>query len=184
MQEEAARNLTHLQRVRGEVCRQSEQTNTWFLREDRKRFWFKPGRDHHLGKDFCNRCGHLCGDRAVRSNHPTKCRNGVALVCEQVRGGDRVYGAVRCDRDAARVCVFDDRDGGKVVVGCGSKRGIGINIVVVRHLLAVQLRCLCNAGALVLGEKRTALVTIFTVSQHAFAQAEHLKADGLFNGRR
>ena len=49
------------------------------------------------------------------------------------------FRAVRSDGNAARVGMFDDRDRGLVEVARGSARGVRIDIVVVRHVLAVQL---------------------------------------------
>jgi hypothetical protein len=56
-------------------------------------------------------------------------------------------GDVRPDRDAAGVGVLDDGDGRLVEVVGGAAGGVGVDVVVVGHLLAVQLRRLRQPGA-------------------------------------
>ena len=85
--------------------------------------------------------GHRHRDRHVGRDHPAERRDRVARVRLAVRLGD-----VRADRDAARVGVLDDRDGRLVEVVRRATGRIGVDVVVVGHLLAVQLRRLREAA--------------------------------------
>jgi hypothetical protein len=86
-------------------------------------------------------------------------------VRAEVGAGDRVE-RIRCrGRDAARVGVLDDRDGGLDHVVRGPQRGIRVDVVVVRHLLALQLRRLGDAVAAGARVDRTALVRVLAVAE-------------------
>ena len=123
------------------------------------------GRDDDLGEDVPQVLGHLQGDRAVGRDHAAERRDRVALVRAQVRAGDRVERVRRGDGDAARVGVLDDRDGGLDHVERGAQRGIRVDVVVVRHLLALQLRGLRDAVPADAGVDRGALVRVLAVAQ-------------------
>src|SRR5690606_19079977 len=90
--------------------------------------------DDHLGEDLGDLLGHLDAHLAVGGDDATEGRDRVALVRVAVRGGDVVG-----DRDAARVGVLDDRDARLAVVVRGTPGGVGVLVVVVGHLLAVEL---------------------------------------------
>src|SRR5690606_26567936 len=68
-------------------------------------------------------------------------------------------------RDAARVRVLDDRHGRVGVVVRGPPRGVGVDVVVVAHRLAVQLLGLRQPGA-TRAVQRRALVRVLPVAQH------------------
>jgi hypothetical protein len=71
---------------------------------------------------------------AVDGDDAAERRHGVARVRLAVGLGD-----VAADGDAARVGVLDDRDARLGVVVRGPQRGVGVDVVVVGHRLAVQL---------------------------------------------
>ena len=110
----------------------------------------KDGATTHLGEDVGDLLGHLDGDLAVDRDHPAERRDRVARVRLAVRLGD-----VGADRDAARVGVLDDGDRRLGEVVRGPPRRVGVDVVVVRHLLAVQLLGLRQPGAATPG-RRTA----------------------------
>jgi hypothetical protein len=79
-------------------------------------------------------------------------------------------GDVGADRDAARVGVLDDRDRGLVEVEGGAQGRVGVDVVVVRHRLAVQDRALCDARRrLEVDVERALLVRVLAVAQHVGA---------------
>ena len=100
------------------------------------------GRDDHLGEDLGDLLGHLDRHRAVGRDHAAERGDRVARVRLAVRLGD-----VGADRDAARVGVLDDRDRRLVEVVRRAAGGVGVDVVVVGHLLAVQLLGLRQAGS-------------------------------------
>src|SRR5690606_9192326 len=91
-------------------------------------------------------------------------RHRIARVRERVSLGDR-----RGGRDAARIRVLDDRDGGCVVVVGGAQGGIRIDVVVVRHLLAAVLGGLGDAVPAWTAVERSALVGVLAIAQHVGA---------------
>ena len=91
-------------------------------------------RDDHLGEDLGDLLGHRQVDLAVGGDHPAERRDRVAGVRLAVRRGD-----VGADGDPARVGVLDDRHARVGVVVRGPPGGVGVDVVVVGHLLAVQL---------------------------------------------
>ena len=111
-------------------------SRTFFLRgEDLERLGRVGRRQHHLGEDLGHLLGHRRADLAVRRDHAAERADRVRGVRLAVGLGD-----VGADRDPARVGVLDDRDAGEVaVVVRRPPRGVGVDVVVVRHLLAVQL---------------------------------------------
>ena len=70
-------------------------------------------------------------------------------------------------RDPARVGVLDDRHGRLVEVVRGPAGGVGVDVVVVGHLLAVQLFGLRETSALPGAVQRRPLVRVLAVAQHA-----------------
>ncbi len=94
----------------------------------------KAGAHDHLGEDVGELRGHRRRDGPVRRDHTAVGADRIARVRLAVRLGD-----VRADRDAARVGVLDDRDARLVEVVGGAARRLGVDVVVVAHLLAGQL---------------------------------------------
>ena len=138
----------------------------FFFAEELERFGLERGRDEHLGEDARDRLGHRERHRAVRRDDAAERRHRVALVGAPVRVGDGVGCAGRRDRDAARVGVLDDRDRGLGEVERGPHRGIRVDVVVVRHLLAVQLHGLRDAGSSALRRvARRLLVRVLAVAE-------------------
>jgi hypothetical protein len=117
------------------------------LGEDLQRLRLEVGGDDDLGEDVTEVLGHLQGDRAVGCDHAAERRDRVALVRAQMRRGDGVERVGRRDRDAARVGVLDDRHRGLDHVERRAQGRIGVDVVVVRHLLALQLLGLGDAVA-------------------------------------
>ena len=91
-------------------------------------------RHDHLGEHLGDLLGHPDRDRDVGGDDAAERRDRVAGVRLAVRLGD-----VGADGDAARVGVLDDRDGRLVEVVRRPAGGVGVDVVVVGHLLAVQL---------------------------------------------
>ena len=122
------------------------------------------GRHDDLGEDVGHGAGHLDGDRPVRRDDAAEGRDRVALVRLAVRLRDVV-----AHGDAARVGVLDDGDGRlvAVVVG-GAHRGVGVDVVVVGHLLAVQLPGLRQARLRLepVGVEGGVLVRVLAVAEH------------------
>src|SRR6185312_8687649 len=74
------------------------------------------------------------------------------------------------DGDAAGVGVLDDRDGRAVVVVGGAPGGVGVDVVVVAHGLAVQLDGLGETARSPLGDvDRGTLVRVLAVAEHVGA---------------
>jgi len=74
------------------------------------------------------------------------------------------------DGDPARVGVLDDRHRRLVEVGGRAPGGVGVDVVVVRHRLAVQLLGLREPGRAVLAHvQRGRLVRVLAVPQHVGA---------------
>ena len=120
-------------------------------------------RHDDLGEHLGDLLGHRQVDRAVGRDDPAEGRDRVAGVRLAVRGGD-----VGADGDAARVGVLDDRDAGVGVVVRGPPGGVGVDVVVVGHLLAVQLLGVRQPGLNAAVERR-ALVRVLAVAQHVGA---------------
>ena len=120
-------------------------------------------RDDDLGEHLGHLLGHRQVDLAVGRDHAAERRERVAGVRLAVRRGD-----VGADGDPARVGVLDDRDAGVVVVVRGPPGGVGVDVVVVGHLLAVQLLGVREPGAEAAVE-RGALVRVLAVAQHVGA---------------
>ena len=79
---------------------------------------------------------------------------------------NRIGGTGGCHGDTTGVVVLDDGNGRLIEVVGGAQGGVGVNVVVVAHGLAVQLLGLCNAG----GGRRVdvqggALVRVLAVAQ-------------------
>ncbi len=119
--------------------------------------------DQHLGEDRDDLLGQRHGDRAVDRDHAAVGGDRVALVRLAVRLGD-----VRAGGDAARVGVLDDRDGRPGVVVGGAAGGVGVHVVVVGHLLALQLLGAREATRAVAVEGR-GLVRVLAVAEHVLA---------------
>ena len=153
-----------------EVCI-PRQTARWIQKTMRERY----GRDYALVQQ--NRVNGLSvveGEGLLTrlpiietGNLDYRTRDMVALVARVragVRRGDRIARAAR-HRDAAGVGVLDDRHRGFVEVVRGAQGGIGVDVVVVRHLLALQLGGLGDAAAGGLDVERRLLVGVLAVAQ-------------------
>ena len=119
------------------------------------------GRHDHLGEHLGDLLGHLAGHRPVGRDHAAERRDRVARVRLAVGLGD-----VGAGRDAARVGVLDDRHGRLVEVVGRPAGGVGVDVVVVGHLLAVQLLGCGQAGPRQCGVERGRLVRVLAVAQH------------------
>ena len=139
---------------------QHEQPPVPLLPQDREGVVVVGRRHDDLGEGVVERRRHRGGHRTVRRDDPAVRRHRVA----RVRRGIRLLDGVP-DGDATRVGVLDDRDGRLVamVVG-GPHRGVGVDVVVVRHLLAVQLLGGGEPGPPV-GVERGLLVRVLAVAQ-------------------
>ena len=117
-------------------------------------------RDDHLGEHLGDLLGHRQVDLAVGRDHAAEGRHRVAGVRLAVRRGD-----VGADGDAARVGVLDDRHAGVGVVVRGPPGGVGVDVVVVGHRLAVQLLGV-RQPRLPVPVERGPLVRVLAVAQH------------------
>ena len=118
-----------------------EEAHVLLALEDLDRAVLVRRRDHHLGEHLGDLLGHLHRHRPVDRDHAAERGDRVALVRLAVRLGD-----VGTDGDAARVGVLDDRDRGLVEVVRRPAGRVGVDVVVVGHLLAVQLARLREPG--------------------------------------
>ena len=93
---------------------------------------------------------------------------------DAAKGADRVaserlipgFAQARADRDAARVGVLDDRHRRRSEFGDQLEGGVGIGIVVVRQLLALELARGRHAGAALAGAvERARLMRVLAVAQ-------------------
>ena len=137
-------------------------------------------RDDDLGEHLGDLLGHRQVDLAVGRDDAAERRHRVAGVRLAVRGGD-----VGADGDPARVGVLDDRDAGVGVVVRGPPGGVGVDVVVVGHRLAVQLLGVREPG-LEAPVERGALVRVLAVAQHVGALpagADPRREDRLLVGR-
>ena len=146
--------------------RADEQPDVLLGLEDLHRSLVVRRRDQHLGEDLGHLGRHLHRHRHVGSDHASERRRRVTLVSLAV-----CLGHVGADRNAARVGVLDDRDGRLVEVVRRPPSRVAVDVVVVGHLLAVQLRRLRQAGLRLeaVGEERGALVRVLAVAQHRLA---------------
>lgn len=95
------------------------------------------------------------------------------------------FGDIHADRDAARVGVLDDRDTGLVVVVRRAPGRLRVDVVVVRHLLAVQLFRVGEA-TIAVGVQRRGLVRVLAVAKHVRAlegRAQEVGEDRIVGGR-
>ena len=118
------------------------------------------GRDDDLDKDFRDRLGGGGVERAVE-------RDDAAERADRVAGERLVPGLAqaRADRGAARVGVLDDRDRRLGEFGDQLVGGVGVGVVVVGQLLALDLARGRDAGTVVAGAvERGALVRVLAVA--------------------
>src|SRR5699024_5014850 len=94
------------------------------------------GQDH-LGDHGLDLPGHGQGDRTVGGDHRAVGGDRIGGVGTGMGGGDVL--ALGGHRDAAGVVVLHDDHGGPFVVEGGAGGGVGIDVVVVAHLLAAEL---------------------------------------------
>ena len=147
LQEQAAGDEPHVHALLLPVAGSCRRRRFFLSLKHLERGRLEVGRDDDLGEDVAQVLGHLERDGAVGGDDAAERRHRVALVRAQVGARDRVERVRRGDRDAARVRVLDDRDGGLDQVERRAQGRIGIDVVVVRHLLALQLRRLRDAVA-------------------------------------
>src|SRR5699024_4354804 len=120
------------------------------------------GREDDLGEGVVQGGRHGGGDRAVARDDAAVGRDRVARVGALVRGLDGVT-----DGDATGVGVLDDRDGRPVaVVVGGTQGGVGVDVVVVGHLLAVELVGPRQTGPGIGDVEGRPLVRVLAVAQH------------------
>ena len=129
---------------------------------------FVGGRAHHLCEDLRDLRCQADRHRAVGGDDPAERAHRVAGVRLAVRVGDGI-GRIIAYRDAAGIRVFDDRDARFGVVEGGAAGGVGVDVVVVGHFLAVVLHRLGDARGTRESVERGPLVWVFAVAQYAFA---------------
>ena len=112
---------------------QTQQAHVLAGGQDVQRLVVEAGRDHHLGEHVGDLPGQRRGHRPVGRDDPAEGRDRIAGV----RLGVGV-GQVGADGDAARVGVLDDGHARRGEVVGGAARRVGVDVVVVRHGLAVQ----------------------------------------------
>ena len=139
-----------------------EQPDVLLRREDRHGTLLEAGGDHDFGEDLGDLTRHGCAHREVGGDDAAERRHRIASMRPSMRLRD-----VRPDRDPARVGVFDDRDRGRVEVVRRPPGGVRVDVVVVRHLLAVNLPRAGQAiGLLLVAVQRRPLVRVLPVAQH------------------
>ena len=160
LHEESARDLSHFPRFGSIPIGQLQQAQVLLCHQHLECIWLETGRNDDLGENFGDglSCG-LCDD-TVRRDHTAERRHGVAGVCTRVGGCDVVR-----RRDSAGVGVLDDGDRRTVVVEGRAKRRVGVDVVVVRHLFAVKLCCLCDARTEHRAVQRGGLMRVFAVAK-------------------
>src|SRR5699024_10431701 len=121
------------------------------------------GQDH-LGEDGLDLLGHGEGDRPVRGDDAAGGGGRVGAVGAGVRQGDVLVLAGH--GDAAGVVVLDDGDGREGVVVGGAHGGVGVDVVVVAHLLAAELLGAGEAGGGLVGDGQAGpLVGVLAVAE-------------------
>ena len=141
-----------------------QQAQILLRREDAARVGIGVGRDDHFGEDLGELLGGRAVERAVAGDDAAIGADRIAAQRERVGFGERLGG-----RDAARVGVLDDGDGGVVLgveLGDDFVGGVGVVDVVVGELLAADLLGGRDAEALAAGRvERGPLVRVFAVAQ-------------------
>ena len=142
------------------------QPQVLLLGEHLERVGLERGRDDHLGEDVLDLLGRSRVTGRLVAMIPPNARHRVAGVRLAV-----CVSNVGTDRDAARVGVLDDRHRRLVAVVVGRPVcRVGVDVVVVGHLLAVALPALASPAP---GGNRCvqrgALVRVLAVAQHVGA---------------
>ena len=174
-------NLTNLEGLAAVVLRQLQDSQVLLGEQNLERRRLEARSHDYLGEYLGDGCGHLRGDSAVGGNHATESAQRVAEVSLLVRAQDGVLGPLGGNRDAAGVGVLDDGNGRLTEVVGGTQRGIGIHVVVVGHVLAVELARLCDAlnRTLAVGlVERGGLVAVLAVAKHVAELAGNAKFGG------
>ena len=135
LHEQSAADRADLRTGTGRDRGRHEDPQVLLRREQLKGVGVVAGGDDHLGEHLGHLRGHRCGHRPVGRDDPAERRYRVAVSCARACALRDVV----ADGDAARVGVLDDRDGRLGEVVGSAVGGIGIDVVVVGHLLAVQL---------------------------------------------
>ena len=113
----------------------SQDPQVLLLRQDLESIVVVSRGDDDLGEDLGDRLSGREVAGRVQSDDPAERRCPVAI--ESLRGTPREMR--RCDRDSARVRVLDDRGTGSLELERELPRCVGVEEVVVRQLLAVEL---------------------------------------------
>jgi len=164
LEQQAPAHRAHLDAARGPPGH-AQQPDVLLGGEDLERLRLEVRGQDHLGEHGGHLRRHRGGHGPVRRDDPTERRERVAGVRLRVGLSD-----VGAHGDAARVRVLDDRDGGSLVVVRGAPGGVGVDVVVVAHLLAVQLLGLGEPWRAVPARvQRRALVRVLAVAQHVRA---------------
>ena len=161
LDEEAAADPLEVPARRVRIGGEPEDTQVLLLSQYAQRVIPECGRDHHLDEQLTHRLGGGAVQPRIERDHRPEGRRAVRRECALVCcGRDRAQG------DAARGGVFDD--GARRAVGAAPRRhrrerGVHVEQVVERELLAVQLLHVADAG-LVDGVQRRRLVGILSVA--------------------
>ena len=124
------------------------------------RFRREARRGNRLDKQLGDLLGGSSIHLAIDANHSAEGRDRIASQSFLVGIED---GRAGCS--SAGVGVFDDDDGGFLKLLRQLPACVQIDEVVKAELLALQLRCACDAAAGAVGIKRGALMRVFAVTQ-------------------
>ena len=139
-----------------------DQAQVFLCAEQIQRLGIEPGRAHDFGEDLGDLLGQRQRHLPIGGDHAAVRRHRIARVCLAMRLGD-----IDAQRDAAWVGVLDDGNARLGEVVRRSSGRVGVDVVVVRHRLAVQHASLREAERAMVGAvKRSTLVWVFAVAQH------------------
>src|SRR5699024_10039594 len=149
LEQHAAPDLPHLHGV-VVLPLQAQDAQVLLGAQQLERIVLVAGRQDHLGEDRLDLLGHGEGDGAVGGDHASVGGERVGAVRAPVGEGDVL--ALGGDGDAAGVVVLDHGDGRQRVIEGGAHRGVGVDVVVVAHLLAAELLGAGQAGTVLVGD--------------------------------
>ena len=157
LHEEAATDLPGLDRAARVHARAIEQPQILLGGQQIEGVGIESGRTHDFGEDLGDLLSQREADVPVGGDHPAVRRRRIACVRLAVR-----FGNVGTERDPARIRVLDDGHARLREVIGRPARSIGVDVVVVRHRLAVQHARLRETSYAVLGAiQGSSLVRIF-----------------------